>query len=116
MACIKSGHVPGHHVYESEKKRQEEINHRLMNNDGTENPFLLWRELGDTMTKNCTVIRYNKNLQETDVKLVELLERYRHVNLSDRTDVGEHVVRIRPPALQHAATGTRDCPGRGTAR
>ena len=39
---------------------------------------------GDTMTKNCTVIRYNKNLQETDAKLVELLERYRHVNLSDR--------------------------------
>jgi succinate dehydrogenase / fumarate reductase flavoprotein subunit len=46
---------------------------------------MLWRELGDTMTKNCTVIRYNKNLQEADAKLVELLERYRHVNLSDRT-------------------------------
>ena len=82
---IKSGHTPSHNVYESEKKRQQEINSRLMNNDGTENPFLLWRELGDTMTKNCTVIRYNKNLQETDAKLVELLERYRHVNLSDRT-------------------------------
>ena len=72
-------------MFDSEKKRQEEINSRLMNNDGTENPFLLWRELGDTMTKNCTVIRYNKNLQECDVKLVELLERFRHVNLSDRT-------------------------------
>ena len=72
-------------VYDSEKKRQEEINQRLMSNDGNENPFQLWRELGDIMTKNCTVIRYNKNLQETDVKLVELLERYRHVNLSDRT-------------------------------
>jgi len=81
----KSGYEAPQHVYESEKKRQEEINGRLMNNDGTENPFLLWRELGDTMTKNCTVIRYNKNLQETDAKLVELLERYRHVNLSDRT-------------------------------
>jgi succinate dehydrogenase / fumarate reductase flavoprotein subunit len=81
----KSGHVPAQHVYESEKKRQEEINSRLINNDGTENPFLLWRELGDIMTKNCTVIRYNKNLEETDAKLVELLERYRHVNLSDRT-------------------------------
>ena len=56
-----------------------------MKNDGTENPFLLWRELGDTMTKNVTVIRYNKNIRETDAKLVELLERYRHVNLSDRS-------------------------------
>jgi len=37
------------------------------------------------MTKNATVIRYNKNLRETDEKLVELLERYRHVNLSDKS-------------------------------
>ncbi len=73
------------HVYESERKRQEEINARLIKNDGTENPFLLWRELGEIMTKNVTVIRYNKNMQETDAKLVELLERYRHVNLSDRS-------------------------------
>ncbi len=82
---IKSGKHPAGHLFDSERKRQEEINHRLMNNDGTENPFLLWRELGDIMTKNATVIRYNKNLRETDAKLVELLERYRHVNLSDRS-------------------------------
>jgi succinate dehydrogenase / fumarate reductase flavoprotein subunit len=37
------------------------------------------------MTKNCTVIRYNSNLKETDAKLVELLERFRHINLSDRS-------------------------------
>jgi succinate dehydrogenase / fumarate reductase flavoprotein subunit len=82
---IKSGQHPGQHVYESESKRQEEINTRLMNNNGTENPFLLWRELGDIMTKNCTVIRYNTSLRETDIKLVELIERYGRVNLSDRS-------------------------------
>ncbi|HYL16714.1 MAG TPA: succinate dehydrogenase flavoprotein subunit [Terriglobales bacterium] len=71
--------------FDAERKRQEEINAKLIKADGNENPFLLWRELGDVMTKNCTVIRYNKNLQETDAKLVELLERYQHVNLSDRT-------------------------------
>ena len=37
------------------------------------------------MTKNCTVIRYNKNLQQTDAKMVELLERFQHINLSDRS-------------------------------
>jgi len=42
-------------------------------------------ELGELMTKDCTVIRYNKNLQQTDAKLVEMLERFRKVNLSDRT-------------------------------
>jgi succinate dehydrogenase flavoprotein subunit len=71
--------------FEIECKRQEDINAGLMKSDGTENPFKLWRELGDLMTKDCTVIRYNKNLQQTDAKLVELLERYRHVNLSDKS-------------------------------
>jgi succinate dehydrogenase / fumarate reductase flavoprotein subunit len=71
--------------FEVERKRQEDINAGLMKSDGTENPFKLWRELGDLMTKDCTVIRYNKHLQQTDAKLVELLERYRHVNLSDKS-------------------------------
>ncbi len=72
-------------VYETEKKRQDELNSRLMTSDGTENPFKLWRELGEWMSKNVTVSRYNKNLKETDTKIVELLERYRHVNVSDKS-------------------------------
>src|SRR5690242_11210648 len=71
--------------FDFERKRQEEINSRLMKSEGTENPFRLWRELGELMTKDCTVIRYNKNLVQTDAKLVEFLERYRNINLSDRT-------------------------------
>src|SRR5215472_8998697 len=56
-----------------------------MQSDGSENPFQLWRELGELMTKNCTVLRYNNALRETDTKLVELLERFQHINLSDRS-------------------------------
>jgi succinate dehydrogenase / fumarate reductase flavoprotein subunit len=70
--------------FDAEKKRQEEINSRLISSDGAENPFRLWRELGDIMTRNVTVLRYNKNLQETDAKIVELLERFRKINLSDK--------------------------------
>ncbi|HEX4022980.1 MAG TPA: succinate dehydrogenase flavoprotein subunit [Acidobacteriaceae bacterium] len=69
----------------AELKRQEEINHGLMTSSGTENPFKIWRELGETMTKNATVIRYNKNLQDADNKICELLERFRNVNLSDKS-------------------------------
>jgi succinate dehydrogenase / fumarate reductase flavoprotein subunit len=72
-------------VFEAEQRRQEEFNDLLINNPGNENPFQIWRELGAVMTKNCTVIRYNKNLQETDGKLVELLQRFRNVNLSDKS-------------------------------
>ena len=71
--------------FDAEKTKQEENNNLLMKNEGTENPVKLWRELGELMTKDCTVIRYNKNLQQTDAKLVEFLERYRNINLSDRT-------------------------------
>ena len=71
--------------FDSERKRQEELIARLMNSDGTENPFRLWRELGELMTKDCTVIRYNPNLVQTDAKLVEFLERFKNINLSDRS-------------------------------
>ncbi len=81
----KSAQATSDGHFEAERKRQEEINAKLMKSDGSENPFLLWRELGESMTKNCTVIRYNKNLQDTDAKLCEMLERFQHINLSDRS-------------------------------
>ena len=69
----------------TELKRQSEINSKLMSNEGTENPFKLWRELGETMTKHATVIRYNKGLEEADSKILELMDRYKKVNLSDHS-------------------------------
>ena len=69
----------------AELARQAEINSKLLKNEGTENPFKLWRELGQTMTENVTVIRYNKGIKQADEKIVELLERYKKVNLSDRS-------------------------------
>jgi succinate dehydrogenase / fumarate reductase flavoprotein subunit len=79
----KSEATNGH--FDAERKRQQELNARMMKSEGKENPFLLWRELGELMTRNCTVIRYNKNLQATDAKLCELLERFQNINLSDRS-------------------------------
>ena len=77
--------APSNGHFDAEQKRQEAINVGLMSSNGGENPFRLWRDLGELMTKDCTVIRYNKNLAQTDVKLVELLERFRMINLSDRS-------------------------------
>jgi succinate dehydrogenase / fumarate reductase flavoprotein subunit len=102
LSCIYAGFIAGPHSvkyakslaappenlaasFADEKKRQTDANDRLVNNQGTENPFKLWRELGDTMSRNVTVRRYNNKLQETDAKLVELLERYRKLNLSDKS-------------------------------
>ena len=49
------GAAPGDGGHSSEKLRQEELNQRLVSSSGTENPFRIWRELGESMTKNVTV-------------------------------------------------------------
>ena len=69
----------------AELARQAEINAKLMHNEGGENPFRLWRELGNTMTEHATVIRYNTGLQKADEKIVSLIDRYKRINLSDRS-------------------------------
>jgi succinate dehydrogenase / fumarate reductase flavoprotein subunit len=73
-------------VFERERVRQQDINDALLNqHQGTENPIAIWREMGEIMTENVTVIRYNAKLQQTLVKLDELSERFRRINLQDRT-------------------------------
>jgi succinate dehydrogenase / fumarate reductase flavoprotein subunit len=77
--------VPGDGGHAAELARQKLLNQKLISNQGTENPFKLWRELGDTLSKNVTVVRINKNIEQTEGKIEELLERYKDVNLSDRS-------------------------------
>jgi len=72
-------------VFEAERKRQEEKNQKLISQDGTENPITIWRELGDIMTEHVTVTRINKNLEKADAQIRALQERYKKINLSDRT-------------------------------
>jgi succinate dehydrogenase / fumarate reductase flavoprotein subunit len=73
-------------VFERERVRQQDITDALLNqHKGTENPITIWREMGDIMTENVTVIRYNANLEKTLVKLDELSERFTRINLQDRT-------------------------------
>ena len=53
----------------------------MLRQEGSENPITIWKEMGAWMTEHVTVMRYNKNLERTDAKLRELLERYRKINL-----------------------------------
>jgi succinate dehydrogenase / fumarate reductase flavoprotein subunit len=72
-------------VFRRERMRQQEINDGLLRQEGEENPVTIWKEMGQWMTENVTVSRYNKELEKTDAKLGELAERFRRINLSDRT-------------------------------
>ncbi len=100
VSCIFGGFVAGPNAMQyarnvaaaegdggaaAEVARQTEINKKLISNQGGENPFKLWRELGGAMTEHATVTRYNKGLKQTDEKIVELLDRYQRVNLSDKS-------------------------------
>jgi len=62
---------------------QEERRDEVLALDGGENPYDLHRELGEWMTRYCTVIRKEDKLRQTDEKIVELMERWRNVGLPD---------------------------------
>ena len=81
----KGSDVTGESVFEAERVRQREANDRLLHQQGTENPITIWKELGNAMTEYVTVIRYNDKMKQTVAKIEELQERYRRINLSDRT-------------------------------
>ncbi|WLR44125.1 succinate dehydrogenase flavoprotein subunit [Bacillus carboniphilus] len=66
------------HVQEEEQKWQD-----IMNMNGTENAYVLHKELGEWMTDNVTVVRQNDKLLKTDEKIQDLLERWNNININD---------------------------------
>jgi succinate dehydrogenase / fumarate reductase, flavoprotein subunit len=80
---VERNGADGSRVYEQELKRQEEINDALIKQSGTENQYIIHEEMGKWMTDNVTVVRYNDKLQATDAKLLELMDRYRHISIND---------------------------------
>lgn len=69
--------------YEGAKKMQQESYARILALQGNENAYVLHKELGEWMIANMTVVRHNKKLKQTDDKIVELMERYKRINLHD---------------------------------
>ncbi len=71
-------------LYNNEMAKHKQQMDQLIGNTGTENPYKMHRELGDTMTRNVTVVRNNKDIQATLDKIDELADRYKNVSLSDK--------------------------------
>jgi len=72
--------------FEAEEARHRETYNHLIRSTGTEDPYVLHRELGLAMTRACTVVRYNRVIQETLVKLDELDARYANVAIADTSN------------------------------
>ena len=70
-------------VYDGFVKQEKDRQDWLVSNQGDENPYLLWQEMGKWMTDNCTVVRHNERLESTLNRCQEWKERYKRVRLSD---------------------------------
>ena len=70
-------------IYDAELRRQQEINDQIIKNEGSENQYKLHEEMGKVMTDNVTVVRYNDRLKATDEKLLELIDRFKHISIND---------------------------------
>jgi succinate dehydrogenase / fumarate reductase flavoprotein subunit len=104
LSCLTSGQIAGPGIvnyvkhlkksvddlpsslFERELKLQTQKYEKLASSTGTENPYKIHEELGDTMTENVTVVRYNDRLKATDAKIQELMERVEHVSIADSSN------------------------------
>lgn len=101
LSCIYAGMVIGPHavgylkglakaaadvpdsVFQAEAKLESDDLAAIGRMNGRENAYRLWREMGELMNRNVTIVRFNKDLEETDAKLREYQERWKDIDVSD---------------------------------
>ncbi|MBB6632662.1 succinate dehydrogenase flavoprotein subunit [Cohnella thailandensis] len=79
----KSAEDVSESVFAREGKKQSDKYESILKMDGTENSYVLAKELGEWMTNNMTVVRYNDKLEQTIHKIKELKQRYAKININD---------------------------------
>lgn len=70
-------------IFDKQVKEDQLKYESILKMEGTENAYLLHKELGELMTANVTVVRENKKLKMTYEKLQEFKERYKRINIED---------------------------------
>lgn len=81
-------------VFDREKNSQVKKYEGILKMNGKENPYALYKELGDWMLENVTVVRYNDKLKKTDEKIRELLQRYQNINVLDTYNWNNHAAKF----------------------
>lgn len=70
-------------LFEEARKIEEDDLTAIAGMNGQENAHKLWLELGFEMTQNVTIVRYNKDMEQTFQKLHELEERWKNIDVLD---------------------------------
>lgn len=111
LSCIYSGMIGGPAMVafsKSQSKSADDVSHQsyfadakkywedrfatIKKMDGKENAYGLTRELGDLMTENCTVVRYNDRLKKTVEKIRDFKERWKNINALDTGNVANRSI------------------------
>ena len=79
----KSAQAVPSSVFEDARARWVEKFAEIDRMNGSENPYVLSRELGEVMTENVTVVRHNDRLRKTLDKIAQLRDRWRQINVLD---------------------------------
>ncbi|AKQ66460.1 Succinate dehydrogenase flavoprotein subunit [Myxococcus hansupus] len=87
----RAAEMPEKH-FQSAKQYWQDRFATMIKMSGSENPYGLAKELGDTMTENCTVVRYNDRLKKTVEKIRELKDRWKNVNVLDTGNVANRAL------------------------
>ncbi|WP_424766360.1 succinate dehydrogenase flavoprotein subunit [Paenibacillus sp. sgz302251] len=70
-------------VFDRATKQQTDKYNNIIKMNGTENAYVIHKELGEWMTNNMTVVRFNDKLEATIQKIKELKQRYNNININD---------------------------------
>jgi succinate dehydrogenase / fumarate reductase flavoprotein subunit len=81
----KSANDLSESLFEGYRKQKVDEYENILKMEGNENPYQLHRELGQWMTDNVTVVRYNDRLKKTDEKIQELMERWKRIGMADKS-------------------------------
>lgn len=74
-------------IFERELQAQRRNFDTIKRMDGRENVYALHQELGQVMTNNVTVVRYNKELEQTLTTIGDLRRRFNNVGLNTHGDL-----------------------------
>jgi succinate dehydrogenase / fumarate reductase flavoprotein subunit len=63
-------------VFDAKSREQTELMKKLMSANGDQNPYVIQKELGKTMSDNVTIIRINQRMKQTLALIDDLKNRY----------------------------------------
>lgn len=70
-------------IFDNGVDAEEKIQNNLISSSGDENPYAIARELGEIMTRECTVVKDREGLEKTLTKLDELRDRFSRISVAD---------------------------------